>query len=122
MPRNRFSLFLLMGLFLIIGAVVACGGAAAPDDATAPAAPAGQAPVASATEVPEAMAMEQAGTLIVATRALRSGAGTPMFCTAGCAETIYLGGIMETLTGVEDGPPAVLSIPGTPRCWPSPGR
>ena len=117
MPRNRFSLLLLTGLFLMIGAIVACGGAAAPQDTTAPAAPAApaaQAPVASATEVPEAMTTVQSGTLTVATRALRSGAGTPMFCTAGCAETIYLSGIMETLTGVKAGPGGPIDPQNTP--------
>ena len=50
----------------------------------------------------------------MATRALRSGAGIPKFCTAGCAETIYLSGIMETLTGVKAGPGGPIDPLNTP--------
>ncbi len=57
--------------------------------------------------------MKQVGTLTVATRNLRSGAGTPMFCTAGCAETVYLSGVNETLTGVEAGPGGALDPQNT---------
>jgi len=73
-----------------------------------------------ATKAPAAESMKPAGTLTVATRALRSGAGIPKFCTAGCAETIYLAGIFDTLTGVEAGPGGALdpqNIPNLAESW-----
>ncbi len=122
MPRIRYSFLFLMGLFLTLGTILACGSAAEPQATTAPVAPAATSvpvPVVEATTAPEVMA-EQVGTLTVATRALRSGAGTPGFCTAGCAETIYLAGIMETLTGVEAGPGGPIdpqNIPQLAESW-----
>ena len=115
MGSNRVRIFML-GLFLAVGAIVACGGSAEPTAApvaavatTAPvattaAAAATAVPVAEATKVPAVASAKPAGELTIATRNLRSGAGTPMFCTAGCAETIYLSGVNETLTGVKAGP------------------
>ena len=111
MGSNRVRIFML-GLFLAVGAIVACGGSAEPTAApvaalatTAPAAAAATAvPVAAATKVPAVASAKPAGELTIATRNLRSGAGTPMFCTAGCAETVYLSGVNETLTGVKAGP------------------
>ena len=94
MPRIRFSLLFLMGLFLTLGTILACGSADEPQATTAPAAAAATsvpAPVVAATSAPEVMTAP-VGKLTIATRNLRSGAGTPMFCTAGCAETIYLAG------------------------------
>ncbi len=120
MVRNRVGFLLITGLFFALGALVACGGSAEPAATSAPVAPAATkavvaaaattAPAAQpvATKAPAAEAMEQVGTLTVATRNLRSGAGTPMFCTAGCAETVYLSGVNETLTGVEAGPGGAL--------------
>ena len=137
MVRNRVGFLLLTGLFFVLGAVVACGGSDAPDAefkgnsgvVTTPAAavatkvtvPATTAPAAQpvATKAP-AVAAKPAGTLTIATRALRSGAGIPKFCTAGCAETIYLAGIFDTLTGVEAGPGGPIdpqNIPGLAESW-----
>ena len=119
MLRNRVGFLLLTGLFFALGALVACGGSAEPDAefkgnagvvSTPVPAVATKAPeVKEATAVPKAVEKVEvmakpAGSLTIATRNLRSGAGTPMFCTAGCAETIYLSGVNETLTGVEAGP------------------
>ena len=126
MVRNRFGFLLLTGLFFVLGAIVACGGSAEPTAefrgnagvvttpvaAAATTAPAVAQPVA--TTAPAAGTVKQAGTLTIATRALRSGAGIPKFCTAGCAETIYLTSIMETLTGVKAGPGGVLDPQNTP--------
>ena len=130
MVRNRVGFLLLTGLFFALRALVACGGSAEPAATTAPVAPvatkvtvaATTAPAAQpvATKAPVAATTKQSGTLTVATRALRSGAGTPMFCTAGCAETIYLAGIMETLTGVEAGPGGPIdprNIPQLAESW-----
>jgi ABC-type transport system substrate-binding protein len=39
---------------------------------------------------------------------LRNNSGIPRFCTAGCAETVYLSGVTETLTSVKAGPGGVL--------------
>ena len=127
MLRNRVGFLFLTGLFFALGAIVACGGSAAPEAefkgnsgvvstpvAQAPAAT--KAPVAApvATKAPAAESMTPAGTLTVATRALRSGAGIPKFCTAGCAETVYLAGIFDTLTGVEAGPGGAIDPQNTP--------
>ena len=80
-----------------------------------------KAPMAEATMAPDtSMMAEQAGTVTLATRNIRSGAGTPRFCTAGCSEHIYMLAITETLTGVEAGPGGVLTRRTRP-CWPSPG-
>ncbi len=125
MPRIRFSLLFLMGLFLTLGTILACGSADEPADTAAPAAPA----AAAATSVPAPVVADKAppevttapaGKLTIATRNLRSGAGTPMFCTAGCAETVYLSGVNETLTGVEAGPGGPLdprNIPQLAESW-----
>jgi ABC-type transport system substrate-binding protein/azurin len=67
----------------------------------------------SATPEP-AKTIAAADTLTVATRALRTGSGTPRFCTAGCSETVYLSGMMETLTGVDAGPNGPLDPQNTP--------
>ena len=134
MVRNRVGFLLLTGLFFALGALVACGGSAEPDAAFkgnsgVVSTPAVKAPVATkapaaqpaATKAPAAVAKaKQSGTLTVATRALRSGAGIPKFCTAGCAETIYLSGIMETLTGVKAGPGGPIdpvNIPMLAESW-----
>ena len=124
MVRNRVGFLLLTGLFFALGAIVACGGSAEPVATAVPvAAAATKAPVATtaavvakpvATKAPAAAAVKQAGTLTIATRNLRSGAGTPMFCTAGCAETVYLSGVNETLTGVEAGPGGPLDPRNAP--------
>ncbi len=122
MPRIRFSFLFLMGLFLTLGIILACGSADEPQATTAPAAAAATSvpvPVVAATSAPEVMTAP-AGKLTIATRNLRSGAGTPMFCTAGCAETVYLAGINETLTGVEAGPGGPLdpqNIPQLAESW-----
>ena len=124
MLRNRVGFLFLTGLFFALGAIVACGGSAAPEAefkgnsgvvSTPAAAPATKAVVAKpvATKAPAAAA-KSAGTLTVATRALRSGAGLPKFCTAGCAETVYLAGIFDTLTGVKAGPGGPLDPQNTP--------
>jgi len=124
MLRNRVGFLFLTGLFFALGAIVACGGSAAPEAefkgnsgvVSTPAAPAATKAVAAkpvATKAPVAAA-KSAGTLTVATRALRSGAGLPKFCTAGCAETVYLAGIFDTLTGVEAGPGGPLDPQNTP--------
>ena len=124
MLRNRVGFLFLTGLFFALGAIVACGGSAAPEAefkgnsgvvSTPAAAPATKAVVAkpAATKAPAAAA-KSAGTLTVATRALRSGAGLPKFCTAGCAETVYLAGIFDTLTGVKAGPGGPLDPQNTP--------
>ena len=124
MLRNRVGFLFLTGLFFALGAIVACGGSAAPEAefkgnsgvvSTPAAAPATKAVVAKpvATKAPAAAA-KAAGTLTVATRALRSGAGLPKFCTAGCAETVYLAGIFDTLTGVKAGPGGPLDPQNTP--------
>ena len=124
MVRNRVGFLFLTGLFFALGAIVACGGSAAPEAefkgnsgvvSTPAAAPATKAVVAkpAATKAPVAAA-KSAGTLTVATRALRSGAGLPKFCTAGCAETVYLAGIFDTLTGVKAGPGGPLDPQNTP--------
>ena len=124
MLRNRVGFLFLTGLFFALGAIVACGGSAAPEAefkgnsgvvSTPAAAPATKAVVAkpAATKAP-VVAAKSAGTLTVATRALRSGAGLPKFCTAGCAETVYLAGIYDTLTGVKAGPGGPLDPQNTP--------
>ena len=137
MVRNRVGFLLLTGLFFVLGAVVACGGSAEPKAefkgnsgvVTTPAAAAATtAPVATtapaaqpvATKAPAAESTKSAGTLTIATRALRSGAGIPKFCTAGCAETVYLAGIYDTLTSVEAGPGGALdpqNAPGLAESW-----
>ena len=134
MVRNRVGFLLLTGLFFALGALVACGGSAEPDAAFkgnsgVVSTPAVKAPVATkapaaqpaATKAPAAVAKaKQSGALTVATRALRSGAGIPKFCTAGCAETIYLSGIFETLTGVKAGPGGPIdpvNIPMLAESW-----
>ena len=105
MPRVPIGSLFLIGLLMALGAIIACGGSAtvepAPrltpgvEAATAPAASesmaATTAPVAGATKAMEQMSgpVEQAGTVTLASRNLRSGAGTPRFCTAGCSEHIY---------------------------------
>ncbi len=124
MVRNRVGFLFLTGLFFALGAIVACGGSAAPEAefkgnsgvVSTPAAPAATKAVAAkpvATKAPAAAA-KSAGTLTVATRALRSGAGLPKFCTAGCAETVYLAGVYDTLTGVKAGPGGPLDPQNTP--------
>ena len=96
--------------FLLVA--VACGGAAA-KPAAAPTAAAKPAvasptatPVAVATPAPTTApaAVQPAGVLTIASRDLRSGSGIPRFCTAGCAENIYLFTILETLNGIKAGP------------------
>ena len=69
---------------------------------------------AQATKAPAEVIAKPAGTVTVATRALRSGAGTPRLCFAGCSETVYLAGIMETLTGVKAGPGGPLDPQNIP--------
>jgi ABC-type transport system substrate-binding protein len=124
MVGKRVGFLFLTGLFFALGAIVACGGSAAPEAefkgnsgvVSTPAAPAATKAVAAkpvATKAPAAAA-KSAGTLTVATRALRSGAGLPKFCTAGCAETVYLAGIFDTLTGVKAGPGGPLDPQNTP--------
>ena len=124
MVRNRVGFLFLTGIFFALGAIVACGGSAAPEAefkgnsgvVSTPAAPAATKAVVAqpvATKAPAAAA-KSAGTLTVATRALRSGAGIPKFCTAGCAETVYLAGIYDTLTGVEAGPGGPLDPQNKP--------
>ncbi len=131
MPRVPIGSLFLIGLLMTLGAIIACGGSATVEPAprftpgvaatTAPAASesmaATTAPVAEATKAMEQMSgsVEQAGTVVVAMRNLRSGAGTPRFCTAGCAETIYQLAVGETLTGVEAGPGGPLDPQNTPR-------
>ena len=124
MARNRVGFLFLTGLFFALGAIVACGGSAEPVATAVPvAAVATKAPAAPttaavaqpvATKAPAAESIKPSGTLTVATRALRSGAGIPKFCSAGCAETLYLGGILETLTGVEAGPGGPIDPQNTP--------
>ena len=130
MPRKPLG-FLLLGVLLTMGVIVACGGAAAtpaarftpaaPAATSVPAAPAATSvPAAAATSVPAAATAKPAGVVTMAMRNLRSGAGTPRFCTAGCAETIYLLAITETLTGVKAGPGGPLdpqNIPMLAESW-----
>ena len=90
MPK-RFGFLLSLGLMLALGAIVACGGSAAPAvERFTPGAPAASSdatsvPAVAPTEAVEAMATVPAGSVTMAMRNLRSGAGTPRFCTAGCA-------------------------------------
>ena len=125
MPK-RFGFLLSLGLMLALGAIVACGGSAAPAvERFTPGAPAASSdatsvPAVAPTEAVEAMATVPAGSVTMAMRNLRSGAGTPRFCTAGCAETVYLLAILETLTGVEAGPGGALdpqNIPMLAKSW-----
>jgi ABC-type transport system substrate-binding protein len=133
MVRNRVGFLFLTGLIFALGAIVACGGSAAPEAefkgnsgvvttpvAKAPVATTAPAAVPVATKAPAAESTKPAGTLTIATRALRSGAGIPKFCTAGCAETIYLAGIFDTLTGVKAGPGGAIdpqNIPNLAESW-----
>jgi ABC-type transport system substrate-binding protein len=84
------------------------GGAAAtaaPADAAAPAAggdAAATAAPAAAADATAAPAMGgsdvvPSGEATIAVNAVNAGVGTPRFCTAGCAEDVYVAGIMETL-------------------------
>ena len=84
------------------------GGAAAtaaPADAAAPAAggdAAATAAPAAAADATAAPAMGgsdvvPSGEATIAVNAVNAGVGTPRFCTAGCAEDVYIAGIMETL-------------------------
>jgi ABC-type transport system substrate-binding protein len=116
---------------MTLGAIIACGGSATVEPAprftpgvAATAMPdtsekmeGTKAPVAEATKAMEQMSgpVEQVGTVVVAMRNLRAGAGTPRFCTAGCSETIYQLAIGETITAVEAGPGGVLDPRDTPR-------
>jgi len=89
----------------------ASGDAAAAADAAAPAATAAPAAsgAAAATAAPAAAAAATAapatgsdsvvpsGEATIAVNAVNAGVGTPRFCTAGCAEDVYVAGIMETL-------------------------
>jgi ABC-type transport system substrate-binding protein len=89
----------------------AAGDAAAAADAAAPAATAAPAAsgAAAATAAPAAAAAATAapaaadssvvpsGEATIAVNAVNAGVGTPRFCTAGCAEDVYIAGIMETL-------------------------
>ena len=129
MPRVPIGLLFLVGLVAALGAIIACGGSATVEPAprftpgvAATEAPAAQtmaeattAPMAEATMAPDtSMMADQAGTVTLASRNIRSGAGTPRFCTAGCSEHIYQLAITETLTGVEAGPGGVLDPQNTP--------
>ncbi|MCH8818659.1 MAG: hypothetical protein IIC92_13125, partial [Chloroflexi bacterium] len=69
---------------------------AAPGDAPATAAP--SAP-AEATTSPATGADDvvPSGETTIAVNAINAGTGTPRFCSAGCAEDVYITGIMETL-------------------------
>ena len=76
--------------------VVAAAATAAAGGAAATAAPA---PTAEATTAP-AMGADDvvpSGETTVAVNQVRAGVGTPRFCSAGCAEDIYITGITETL-------------------------
>ncbi len=131
MPRVPIGSLFLIGLLMTLGAIIACGGSATVEPAprftpgvAATAMPdtsekmeGTKAPMAEPTKAMEQMSgsMEQAGTVTLASRNLRSGAGTPRFCTAGCSEHIYQLAIGETLTGVEAGPGGVLDPRNTPR-------
>jgi ABC-type transport system substrate-binding protein len=89
----------------------AAGDAAVAADAAAPAATAAPAAsgAAAATAAPAAAAAATAapaaadssvvpsGEATIAVNAVNAGVGTPRFCTAGCAEDVYIAGIMETL-------------------------
>jgi ABC-type transport system substrate-binding protein len=117
MVKKRSS-FIFLALVLSLAFMIACGTAAPqeqPGQVQPTAAPAAQdTPTAVPQEVAPPPATAPAGELVIATRNLRSGAGTPRFCTAGCAETVYLAGIMETLTGVKAGPGGPLDPQNAP--------
>ncbi|MDP5876913.1 MAG: ABC transporter substrate-binding protein, partial [Dehalococcoidia bacterium] len=67
--------------------------------AGADAATAAPAATAEATQAPAAGgdAVVPSGEATIAVNAVNAGVGTPRFCTAGCAEDVYVAGIMETL-------------------------
>ena len=117
MPRVPIGSLFLIGLLMTLGAIIACGGSATAMPDTSEKMEGTKAPVAKATKAMEKMSgpVEQAGTVVVAMRKLRAGAGTPRFCTAGCSETIYQLAIGETITAVEAGPGGVLDPRDTPR-------
>ncbi len=69
----------------------------APAASTAPAPAAATAVPAAPAPSTGAMADAPKGTLTIAVGSVNSPNGLPRFCTAGCAETIYISGITETL-------------------------
>ncbi|MDP6824183.1 MAG: hypothetical protein QF554_12930, partial [Dehalococcoidia bacterium] len=70
--------------------------AAAADDAAATASAAADAGAADAPST-GGDDVVPTGETTVAVNAVNAGVGTPRFCTAGCAEDVYIAGIMETL-------------------------
>ena len=92
--------------------------AAAAPAAPAPSAPAPQAPVAVAqpTAAPQAPApvvsvgQQLSGTLSIAVTNINEPNGLPRFCTAGCAETIYMSGIAEVLFNSKANPDGTNTI------------
>ena len=69
----------------------AASGGAAATAAPAAAAAATSAPATGGSSV------VPSGEATIAVNAVNAGVGTPRFCTAGCAEDVYVSGIMETL-------------------------
>jgi ABC-type transport system substrate-binding protein len=72
-------------------AATAVSGTAAATAAPAAAADATAAPAMGGSDV------VPSGEATIAVNAVNAGVGTPRFCTAGCAEDVYVAGIMETL-------------------------
>ena len=75
----------------------AAGDAASAGDAAATASASADAGAADAPSSGGGDDVVPSGETTVAVNAVNAGVGTPRFCTAGCAEDVYIAGIMETL-------------------------
>ena len=96
---KSIKLILAMMMLAMFAFAIGCGG----DDEETSSADSSTSAAASSTSSSAAAPSKGASEVKIAVSRLHPGIGTPQFCTAGCAENLYLASVQETLFRPEYG-------------------